>query len=270
MSGSRYHLTDDERYRFDLQGYLLVPGALSAEEVDACNRAVDAFAGTPAAAASMLAWPPPHREPLRRLLVHPAVVGRLNELCGPCFRLDRGPSLLGGADHPMPLQGGGEPFAPPDWYHQQNGRISCSAVTAAWQLAGEGGLCVVAGSHKAVEPTPGTVRQASGAGDGAGVVRRPAMRPGDLLLFASVTHGAPPAPGGGERRVLLYPYGARAVVRTPGRTFLPEECWGDWTLGLTPEQRAVLFAPGVDTTGRLPVLESDGAATRIRGGGGPA
>ena len=94
MAGGLFHLTDQERYRFDLQGYVVVPGALRAAEVDACNRAIDAVAGTPAAAAGMLGWPEPHREPFRRLLVHPAVVARLNELCGTRFRLDHGPRLL--------------------------------------------------------------------------------------------------------------------------------------------------------------------------------
>jgi len=268
MNSSQYHLTDEERYRFDLQGYLLVPGALCSEEVDACNRAIDAVAGTPAADESMLGWPVPHRDPFRRLSIHPAVVARLNEICGPRFRLDQGPHLETCTGPPSPLQGGGEPFSPADWYHQQNGRIFCSSVIAAWQLASEGGLCVVAGSHKGVESTPGAVRRGSGVGeDVAGIVRRPAMCPGDLLLFTTaVSHGALPAPGEGERRILLYPYGAHAVVRTAGRPFLPEEYWGEWTLDLTPEQRAVLFAPGTDTSGRLPVLESDGSITRVRGG----
>ena len=260
------HLTDEERYCFDLQGFLLLPGALGAEEVDACNRAVDAVAGTPAEAAGMLGWPEPHREPFRRLLVHPAVVARLNELCGSRFRLDHGPRLLTGGDGTgAELQGGGEPFSPAAWYHQQNGRIFASAVSAAWQLAGEGGMCVVSGSHKAVEPAPEGV-QAGGDRDAPmDVVRELPTRAGDLVLFAeTLTHGTRPWSGADDRRIVLYTYTAGAVVAHAGRAFLPEEVWGDWTQELTLEQRAVLHGPGVDAAGRLPLLESDGAVARVR------
>ncbi len=265
MAGNRFDLTDEERYRFDLQGFLLVPGALGAKEVDACNRAVDAV-GTPAAAAGMLGWPEPHREPFRRLLVHPAVVARLNELCGSRFRLDHGPRLLAGGDGTgAELQGGGEPFSPAEWYHQQNGRIFASAVTAAWQLAGEGGMCVVPGSHKSVEPAPAGVRAGGDRGAPMDVVRELPTRAGDLVLFAeTITRGARPGNGAGDRRIVQYTYTARAVLGHAGRAFLPEEVWGDWTRELTPEQRAVLHGPGVDAAGRLPLLESDGAVARVR------
>ena len=265
MAGS-FHLTDEERYRFDLQGYLLIPGVLPAAEVDACNRAVAAVAGTPAAAAGMLGRPEPHREPFRRLLVHPAVVARLNEMCGPRFRLDHGPRLLAGGDGTgAELQGGGEPFSPAEWYHQQNGRIFASAVTAAWQLAGEGGMCVVPGSHKAVEPAPEGVRAGGDRHASMDVVRELPTRAGDLVLFAeTITHGTRPGNGADGRRIVQYTYTARAVVAHAGRAFLPEEVWGDWTRELTPEQRAVLHGPGVDAAGRLPLLESDGAVARVR------
>lgn len=266
MIESPFHLTEEERYRFDLQGFLLVSGALGAEEVDACNRAVDAVAGTPAAAAGLLGWPEPHREPFRRLLVHPAVVARLNELCGSRFRLDHGPRLLTGGDGiGAELQGGGEPFSPAAWYHQQNGRIFASAVTAAWQLAGEGGMCVVPGSHKAVEPAPAGVRAGGDRDAPMDVVRELPTRAGDLVLFAeTITHGSRPGNGAGDRRIVQYTYTARAVLAHAGPAFLPEEVWGDWTRELTPEQRAVLHGPGVDAAGRLPLLESDGAVARVR------
>ena len=261
------HLTDEERYCFDLQGFLLLPGALGAEEVDACNRAVDVVSGTPAAAAGMLGWPKPHREPFRRLLIHPAVVAWLNELCGSRFRLDHGPRLLTGGDGTgAELQGGGEPFSPAAWYHQQNGRIFASAVTAAWQLAGEGGMCVVPGSHKAVEPAPAGVRvrrrsgRRHGRGPGAADAGR---RPGAARRDHHARHAA------GERRRVTggsccIPTRPARWSLTPAAAFLPEEVWGDWTRELTPEQRAVLHGPGVDAAGRLPLLESDGAVARVR------
>lgn len=103
------------------------------------------------------------------------------------------------------------------------------------------------------------------------VVRELPSRAGDLVLFAeTVTHGARPGNGAGDRRIVLYAYTAGALVAHAGRAFLPEEVWGDWTRELTSEQRAVLHGPGVDAAGRAPVLESDGSAARVHAGGATA
>lgn len=45
--------------------------------------------------------------------------------------------------------------------------------------------------------------------------------------------------------------------------FTPQESYGDWVEELTPEQRAVLYGPGVHHGGRLPLLESDGEQVRV-------
>ena len=110
-------MSDDEKYFFDLTGYLVVENALTAEEVAECNAAIDHFqerikaralerplsAGSSALEGrsgrleltGMLAWEKPWCEPFRRLLVHPQIVGRLNEMSGKGFRLDHGPLLIG-------------------------------------------------------------------------------------------------------------------------------------------------------------------------------
>jgi hypothetical protein len=38
---NNYTVSEDEKYFFDLRGYLIVRGALSADEVKACNDAID-------------------------------------------------------------------------------------------------------------------------------------------------------------------------------------------------------------------------------------
>ena len=110
-----YTVSEEEKYYFDLRGYLVVRNALTAEEVGECNAAIDHFADHdlrlsrhprprlkraarhyPAASSSPACsvGRPPYREPFRRLLVHPTVVSRLNEFSGPGFRLDHGPLLI--------------------------------------------------------------------------------------------------------------------------------------------------------------------------------
>lgn len=111
-------MSDAERFFFDLNGVLVVRGALSPEEVAAANTAVDAHAGeskerqgelrnttpgTPLAGdgttgrvelGGMLGWPQPHCKPFRQLLAHPGLVPYLTELCGPGYRLDHLPLLI--------------------------------------------------------------------------------------------------------------------------------------------------------------------------------
>ncbi len=287
MANNKYVMSDEEKYFFDLTGYLIVRGALSTDEVAECNRGIDHFAneispqdrpdlsrgserlkgtGRPELY-GMLGWPAPHREPFRKLLVHPIVVSRLNEISGMGFRLDHGPLLISGeiGTEGHRLHGSGEPFAPHIWYHQQNGRIYCSGVTVAWQLTdvneGDGGFAIVPGSHKTSEPTPEGVNTVD---DDNGVVQQPVMKAGDVLFFAeTATHGTLPWKAEHQRRSVLYKYAARAAVRDLGRHFLPEDRWGQWTAELTPEQQAVLYGPGVLTRNMVPYLQSDGAEVRI-------
>ncbi len=273
-----HQISEEELYYFDLRGYLIVRGALSAEEVAECNAALDHFwdrieprqesLARGAAALTgesgrleldgMLGWPEPHRTPFRRLLVHPVVVSRLNGLCGRGFRLDHGPLLIGSTKgtEGHRLHGAGTPFSPANWYHQQNGRIHCRGVTVTWQLAdcneGDGGFCIVPGSHKSSEQTPPELRTVD---DTMGLVVQPAMRAGDVLFFAeTATHGTLSWRAEHERRSVLYKYAARAAARAVGRHFEPEKRYGEWVEELTPEQRALLYGPGVHHGGKLPLL----------------
>ena len=282
-----YAVSEEEKYYFDLRGYLVVRNVLTAEEVGECNAAIDHFAdqiatypGSLARNASalqgtasrqqltgMLGWPPPYREPFRRLLVHPTVVSRLNEFSGPGFRLDHGPLLIsataGTEGHY--LHGAGEPFSPATWYHQQNGQIYCRGITVAWQLTdcnpGDGGFAVIPGSHKTCEPTPPEIRSLAQYRE---LVVQPALRAGDVLFFAeTATHGTLPWQGQTPRRSVLYKYASRGAARATGKYFTPRARYGAWTTELTPEQQAVLYGPGVHHRDTLPLLKSDGQKTWI-------
>jgi ectoine hydroxylase-related dioxygenase (phytanoyl-CoA dioxygenase family) len=290
MSNPLYTVSEEEKYFFDLRGYLIIRNALSDADLAQCNATIDHYAdqiqtrsigngglsrGSTALKGQegrreltgMLGWPTPHREPFRKLLVHPVVVSRLNEFSGQGFRLDHGPLLIsahkGAEGHS--LHGAGEPFGQSVAYHQQNGKIYCRGITVAWQLTdvnpGDGGFACVPGSHKTAEPTPEGVRSAE---DDMGLVYQPTMKAGDVLFFAeTMTHGTLPWTSDGERRSVLYKYASRAAARAVGKHFTPQERYGDWVHELTPEQQAVLYGPGVHHGNRLPFLESDGQTVTV-------
>jgi hypothetical protein len=284
VAQNSFVMTEEEKYFFDLRGYLVVQNAMSQELIDACNAAIDHFhdrvtilekgsqtRGSAALSADegrgeiwgLLGWPAPYRDPFRKLLIHPVVVSRLNELCGKRFRLDHGPWLITGrkGSDGHRLHGGGEPFSPSNWYHQQNGRIYCRAVTVSWQLAdvpaGAGGFCCIPGSHKSCEPTPQDVVNVD---DDMGLVLQPEMKAGDVVFFAeATTHGTLPWRADHERRSILYKYTERANARDVGPYFTPQERLGEWTNELAPEQQALLYGPGQHTGGKpLPYIDSDG------------
>src|SRR5437763_1198727 len=102
-------MTDRERFRYDLQGFLVIPGFLSQDEVAALNEAIDANihhavnhhqgSFTPALEgteprvllAGMLEWEKPWCQPFRDLLVHPKLPPYMNGLLGTGWRLDQPP-----------------------------------------------------------------------------------------------------------------------------------------------------------------------------------
>ena len=286
MAPNPHHLSEQEKYFFDLTGYLVVRGVLSRDQVTACNDAIEHHAdrtvfdpaqpgGPPALAGEprrhltgMLGWDPAYREPFRDLLVHPVVVGRLNELCGKKFRLDHGPILISAqrGTAGLGLHGGGEPFNASSWYHQQNDRINCRAVTVAWQLvdvnAGDGGFVIVPGSHKSRFAAPDGVKSLQ---NDLGLVVQPVLSAGDVLFFAEAAlHGTRPWTSQRPRRSLLYKYASRDAARYVGRAFTPEQRYGDWTRQLSPEQRSLLYGPGHHSEmERRPALESDGRSVWV-------
>jgi len=261
-------MTEEEKYYFDLRGYLIIRGALSPDEIRACNDAIDAHADQVAEndqnlsgpskvlkgpkgrfeVTGMLGWTEPYRAPFRKMLIHPLVVSRLNELCGPRFRLDHGPLMIAmeKGSQGFKLHGAGEPFGAANWYHVQNGRIRCRGVTVAWQLtdcnSGDGGFATVPGSHKSQFRTPhGVIR----VDDDMDLAIQPEMKAGDLMFFAeTATHGTMPWTADHQRRSILFKYASRGAARAVGRRYTPEQRYGDWVKELTPEQHSLMYGPG--------------------------
>ena len=180
-------MSSDERFLFDLNGFLVLRGILSPEEVAAANAAVDAKQsllhardtpalrntkpGSPLDASGprldmggMLFWEQPHCDVFRTMLCHPKLVPYLTELCGLGYRLDHQPLLLaqerdseGFSLHGGPISSDGR-FNPTLQYRCEQGQLWTSLLAVSYQLCdhnpGDGGFCVVRGSHKLNVPCP--------------------------------------------------------------------------------------------------------------------
>ncbi|MDE2809993.1 MAG: hypothetical protein OXN90_16375, partial [Gemmatimonadota bacterium] len=95
-------MTDDEKYFFDLNGYLVLRDVVDSDTIRRCNEAIDhyddqievherRFEGESKALTSdirqrwsdeMVAWERPYCEPFRQLMVHPRLKPYLREIIG--------------------------------------------------------------------------------------------------------------------------------------------------------------------------------------------
>jgi hypothetical protein len=290
-------MDEQERYFWDLTGYLVVRNVLTPDELAAANEAIDHYAdrirvgednrlargsqallgtGRPKLS-GFLEWEKPYCEPFRNMLAHPAVVVRLNVMCGKRFRLEV-PLMIGGVKgtEGLALHGGGtlhtaqgttSPTGKPFWpfvaYHHQNGVPYCGGVTVTWQLTDvnedDGGFVCVPGSHKSKYPVPHGVRMCDGD---LGVVEQPVMKAGDVLFFmdAAQTHGTHPWRSDKPRRSILFKYASQSSVRTgPAPDLAPPDIWWgeEAVTDMTETQRAVMFGPYSNHRGRVPFLAVD-------------
>ena len=224
-------MNDDEKYFFDLLGFAVLRGVMTADQVTRSNAAIDAHAhllkpherrlegGSKALTSDvrqhwlsgMLGWDHPWCEPFRELLVHPKIDPYLKELLGTGYRLNEGPDLVtmerGCAGHY--LHGGG--IERPDFtqtYRWHHGRMYCGMTVVEFMLAdeaaGDGGVAVVPGGHKSNYPLPQSFSYYEKYQE---FVQEIHVQAGDAVIFTEAcTHGTLPWQGDHQRRTLIYRY----------------------------------------------------------------
>ena len=118
LSGTFASISEEERFLFDLEGYLVVKNVFTKEEIAAANAAVDRraaemverkgelrnskngtfLAGDGATGrrdlAGMMGWPAGDRDVFRDVLAHPKLVPYYHAFCGEGYRLDHLPLLI--------------------------------------------------------------------------------------------------------------------------------------------------------------------------------
>jgi hypothetical protein len=200
-------LTDGERYTFDLQGFIVRRGALTANEVRMLRLAVVDL-GLPRPGPTLdtqrFSGHLARDQAFRELLDHRGVLEPLIELCGPTVRLDHtyGITMAPGSGG-LGLHGGATPYDPSQHYRVVDGRMYNGLVAVQWALVdhrrGDGGFGCIPGSHKAgfflpPQPDPSLVAEVS-------------MSAGDVVIFTeALTHCTIPWRGPMDRLSLLYKY----------------------------------------------------------------
>ena len=148
-------MTSEEKFMFDLEGYLVVKNVLTPREVADMNATTDEVfpsnydeTGTHGVSRVTL-WGPAFQD----LIDHPKIVPYLSELLGPKFRIDHDYCIFmtkGGKRGG--LHGGETDRAPDHWYKYKDGVMRNGLTVVTYFLApakaGDGGFACIPGSHK--------------------------------------------------------------------------------------------------------------------------
>jgi ectoine hydroxylase-related dioxygenase (phytanoyl-CoA dioxygenase family) len=247
-------MTDQERYLFDLQGFLVVPNALSEEELDELNSIMDEHIANETEPnmrthrfGKLLNW----GKAYLNLIDNPRIVPYLEALLGSNFRLDHDyADIIRAGKGPIgtTLHGGATPFNPTFYYKYDNGRMHNGLSVVAYNLKdvnpGNGGFGCVPGSHKSNLPFPNEWRELENPQPFVQAVTGPA---GTAILFTeALTHGTLPWNGKDERRTVFYKYSPNPL------SWAARYYNADDYEGLSERQRAILEPPNARYRGRNP------------------
>lgn len=206
-------LTDEEKFRFDLQGYLVVKNVLSKLECEELSELADEVwprtseDGTFRRTGAISRW---HQRFLD-LADHPKLLPYLIELVGSRVRLDHDYCIFMQKDGSRNrLHGGPRILESDHWYHYSDGVMRNGLTVATYALTdaavGDGGFACVPGSHKTnfLKLFPGDVASFDREVD---YVYQPPIEAGDVLIFTeALIHGTATWRADHERRALLYKY----------------------------------------------------------------
>ena len=267
-------MNETERFRWDLQGYLRIPGVLTADEIGAMNEAIDrhvetarddARVGTGALdgeknrqiLAGMLTWDPPYCEPFRDLLVDSRLVPYLNDILGHGWRLDQEPFVIvtdQGAEGAIMHGSGRFDTGQGFFYECVNGRMRAGMIVVEYVLTdhgpGDGGFACIPGSHKSDVRPPVGVLNGEVESD---LIVQPVAKAGDVIIFNEATlHGTTPWRAKHQRRALLYRYSPKYLTAGGG---LLVQTLPSWAEGLNEAAKSILRPPSMFAS---PYIADDG------------
>ncbi len=229
-----------QRYRFDVDGYLLLDRALDEAAVQRLRSAVSRQRlarpdGTIerqrfGQGGAMFGWDPAFGE----LVDHPWVVAVLGDLIGAHVRLDHAYGIvMAPGTSGLGLHGPAEPYDPAQYWVSRLGSLRSGLLAFSWTLVdgrpGGGGFGCIPGSHKACEPLP------EGAESLVVEVAQPA---GSLLVFTeALVHCTIPWHGDEDRLVVMLKYSPGNSAWEVAPAAPPD------VVAAMPERRRLFFQP---------------------------
>ena len=149
-------LSEEERFHFDLAGFLLRPAILTPDETAEIREQILLLNDDPDS------LPPEHRAvpggPSSLLIDHPKVIDVLHDIIGPEIRIENSYCAVRrkGEGHGELHNGGPQQADPIFGYRVNNGQIHAGMVRVVFELTEvgreDGGTQFIVGSHKAISP----------------------------------------------------------------------------------------------------------------------
>jgi hypothetical protein len=259
-------VTDLDNYLFDLRGYLVLPGALTAEEVTALNDGLDAIPsirpgewygyvhGHQYGSTDGLNYQQVYEGgvPFEQLIDHPSWIDKVKHFVGGegTFDYNHGPLFIDEnfANFREPgqaigLHSGGHAGSKRNQFRFKDGRFMCGQINILIALTdigpGDGGTMIIPGSHKAnfEHPHIHQHKMAENASvDGIEESIEIYMNAGDAILFVdTLAHGSAKRSNEGIRRIIVNRYGPSWGIFRHGYAPSPE-----LLDRLTPERRQIV------------------------------
>lgn len=295
MTTASKSMSEDEKFWFDLNGFVKIKNVFNKEEVTKMNQVIDKrnkefkqrdspglrntkddspLAGDKVGRkdmGGMLAWPSPDSDLFRSVLNHPNLLSYYLELVGEGYRLDHLPLILAQNKGTEGFSLHGGPVNDDGSYNNQlaygfhRGKMHNAVVTVLVQLTdikeGDGGFAVVRGSHKSNYVCPDTLRQFT---QGQEHVYQPAIAAGDAIIFSEAAiHGTLPWKPDSERRGILFRFAPCNMAYGRGYISVLQNQHPGMLEGLSDAQRAVLEPPYNQRLDRV-VIANGGAVKRIK------
>ena len=220
-SEGRITVNEEEKYLFDLQGFLVVEDALDQAQLRSLNLLVDRKvkeevpleSETHRFGNTLLSW----GQPFQDLVDNPRITPYLGELLGDPFRLDHDYlDIIHSGKGPIgtSLHGGAYPMHATHYFRCVNGTIRNGLFVVAYNLfdvnPGDGGFAAVAGSHKSSFQFPKGWQELESSQE-LPFVTKVTGKAGTAILFTeAMTHGTLPWRGL-ERRTIFYKYSPPAL-----------------------------------------------------------
>jgi len=280
-------MSEEQKYLFDLNGYIIVRNVLSTEEVAVANNVIDkrekeALDRSEAALRNtkqgtflsgdgksprldlggILEWGDDSKI-FRSLLAHPKLIPYLHTLVGPGYRLDHMPFciLQEKGSEGFHLHGGMIDCMSGDFnyylsYQCINDQISNSLLGCSVALVdhnpGDGGFCIVRGSHKSNFRAPRDMIHGDAHRE---LLVETCLKAGDVVLFSEATvHGALPWQADRQRRLALYRFAPPTMAY--GRSYATTPpAWPSLITDEMTEAELAVLTPPYNTRLDRPLLQ---------------
>ncbi len=234
-------LSEMDRYLFDLKGFIVLRGALSPEEVAACNETLDELQDirpnewrghvhghnfTGEHEGKNLQQIYEAGPAFEKLIDHPSWINKVTHFLGtdqpnfdghhgPCF-IDENFASIRGPGEAIGLHSGGQDRVTRCQFRYHDGRFHCGQINILMGLndigPGDGATMVVPGSHKSNIRHPNyddqRMKDTATSVDGLPEAVEVHLNAGDAILFVdAIMHGSAKRVNEGQRRIAVYRYG---------------------------------------------------------------